>query len=1049
MGNGRDAIVDYIRKELLGPSDGPTELTDNPLEIYTTGILYPRVTSGSSSYEYFEDDFNDIAAQAEDGTSVDESLSNATLNKPSCVGVSFFLTCDSDLEPKINVEVSASIYSRKDNGWRREPFSDEVLPFTTSGSKSCFEGKGRVLTSWRKSSKGFIVTVALENAITGQRSQSADNCLFQVGIQCEAIIGEIGTYPRVESLLSNDEEAELRLRYDHERVYSVGHGCAGEWKENTTGSISVHSEFIPSVEVPPTKVVTDENSSLLSLRFLSTASSEDLSRELSIFVEGYVNWLEGEKAKFSAEDPAPHAKNAGHRIFSRIEDAINRMKDGIKYLESPDVLRSFQLAQTAMIHQMKHSETGLGGSQFTATQGPNMPEPSDYANLERSWYPFQLAYILMCLESTMNHEDRHRGTVDLIGASTGAGKTEAYLALAAMSIIHRRSTEGKRSGGTVVMTRYTLRLLTLQQFERTARLACALETLRREMPDELGQEEISIGLWVGEDTPRSFADAKKISNDLFEANRPQEMTGFPLRKCPWCGTEIVPKTDSPNKSHYGFPLPPSNNSFNFFCPNQNCSFSDKLPIQVVDDALYENPPTILIGTVDKFARLAWVAGAGNFFGVGDNLPPSLIIQDELHLLEGPLGTTAGIYEASIGVLCEIKGRRPKVLASTATIREAEAQIKSIYGNQTQLFPPSGRDSRSSYFVEERPDQPGRLYLGVLSAGNTPATSFIRTSAAILQSHPAVDSQGGLDEFERDGYWTLVAYHNSIRELGATLSAANDDINSRLQFIGEIGNTRELNADVVMELSSKIENYLVPAALQRLETKHDQPEALSFIACTKMLSVGVDINRLGIMIVHGQPMTTSEYIQSTSRVGRQPDRIPGIVITHYSASKSRDRSHYERFRPYHSSLYRWVEPTSVTPFSLPSRDRSLPASLVTLIRHGVEGMAEEESANIFDPNHPTVQEAIEKLLQRVEAADESEFHATEEEISRLIHEWSQQTQEDYVLTYQGGGLNNPSVLTNFTTPNQGLWKAMNSMRNVDQESPLEIIKAKVDNIEEEQ
>ena len=871
------------------------------------------------------------------------------------------------------------------------------------------------------------MTVALVNRIESEKPSlhEPESCLFQVELECRPTNGTITEYPAMENVAISDDDAELALRYAHVKTYAIGHGCSAEWDASESEARVVRTSFVPFAEVAPL-VVASGSEPVLSLSFLRDAQPADLIASLTEFVDGYENWLlELDKQR---EPVDRRARQARDRILDRVRRALLRMRKGVEALDDEELRHSFQLAHAAMVMQMEHSASSLGGTVRAVGAAPAMPNQATYEKSTAAWRPFQLAYLLVCLSSLTDTSDDDRFTVDLIWAATGAGKTEAYLALAAISIIHRRMTDPDRAGGTAVLTRYTLRLLTAQQFERTGRLACALERLRQSRLD-LGNEPITIGLWIGADTPTSFADAVERADDILEADRPSG--SFQLEKCPWCGVRIIP-TRKAQDEHYGFRA--TNDSFHFRCPNEQCNFHEELPIQVVDAALYAQPPTILIGTVDKFARLAWLSEAGVFFGSRDRLPPGLIIQDELHLLSGPLGTTVGLYESALEALCELHGQAPKVVAATATIRESEAQISALYGRNSALFPPAGLDARDSYFAKVDSAAPGRGYLGVLSPSHTPSTSLVRTCAILAQGALEVD----LTDEERDAYWTLVAYHNSLRELGKTITFARDDIPAWIHMVAaDPENQRELHDDAVLELTGNVDSARIPASLDRLSTPHDDEDAVSFAACTNMLSVGVDIQRLGLMVVNGQPKTTSEYIQASSRVGRS--NVPGLVVAHYSSTKPRDRSHYEQFRPYHNALYRWVEPTSVTPFSLPARNRALHAALVILVRHGA-GLANNGDAARFDPTSKTIQHCVDLLARRADRADPDEGPATRDHLHRLVERWSEEVE---LASMDGRSLfyrskkPHPSLLTNFNS-SWGAWPTLNSMRNVDQECTLDVV-----------
>ena len=1043
MSLGREKLSNYLQSQILGPQNGEDEVLDeSPLAYYATGILFQQEkrTEIETKDEY-GDDLNRGAESEEEGT-IDEALSMANQYEPSSFGISFYVekNHDSNESPSISVDVSAAMYENIALTWVRKPLNDSgiLLNPESSGQRiMCLDGNAYLLSEWRPiQAKGFVVTVALVNAIEAG-PKVAGNCLYQASISLDSEYGIILPYPSTRTAFSNEDEEELAIRYEHEKIYGIGHGCAVDWSVNQFGEVALSTTFVPSYEVLNQDTVKDQDQSILQLTVLKDLQKDELITELHTFVDGYEKWFQSQQ-EIASDIPA------SLRIIGRIGIAIERMRRGVEALNDEDVLKAFQLAQEAMIMQMEHSGTELGGGRKAPQYAPEMPEKDTYLTSDRKWYPFQLAYIILCLSSVVDANDKDRPEVDLIWASTGSGKTEAYLTLAAISIIYRRLKEKTKYGGTVVITRYTLRLLTIQQFERTARLVCALEKLRRsnKIPRE---EPITIGLWIGSSqTPNSFADAIDWQKELFED--PKGSSSFQLDACPWCGTQITPEEASP-QSEFGFRA--TNDSFNFNCLNKGCEFHEHLPIQVIDEALYINPPTILIGTVDKFARLAWEEKAGNFFGSDNRLPPSLIIQDELHLLSGPLGSTTGIYEAGLSTLCELRGQAPKILASTATIREAEAQIQAIYGRSSLLFPPAGLDSRDSYFTRENRNRPGRTYIGILCPSKTGTTAKVWTSAILLQSNAEINYEN--DE-EQDAYWTLVAYHNSKRELGASVTDGIDSIPGRLKFLyppvpdeseGNDGPSEErkeriLSPDQVMELSANIPSARIPDALARLSSQMHEEDAVGFAPCTNMFSVGVDVQRLGLMLVVGQPMQASEYIQATSRVGR--GKTPGVVVSLFSPTKPRDRSHYEQFRSFHGALYRWVEPTSVTPFSLASRQRSLAAVFVILIRHGLKFAKNSDAAKFHEIPTNDVENIISLLCEHCKRSDPEETENLRIHLHRLADEWKERSQNndlpDFSYSARGGG-SDRTLLKNFGDK-YGMWPALNSLRNVDVESPLEII-----------
>ncbi len=700
-------------------------------------------------------------------------------------------------------------------------------------------------------------------------------------------------------------------------------------------------------------------------------------------------------------------------------------------LEDDEVLWCFRVANEAMRMQMRHSKDDLAGRGRERDEAPSTHV--GYEELGYRWRPFQLAFILLVLESICDDDADDREKVDLLWFPTGGGKTEAYLAIAAIVLLLRRRRHGGAGVGTTVITRYTLQLLTTQQFQRAATLICALDAIRDANRDRLGREPFTIGLWVGDElTPNRWAKALEKQDEILEMPEPTNV--FQLESCPWCGTNIVPAVQSEDRRAYGFTATIA--SFDFYCPNDNCAFTGRLPVAVVDDELFARPPSFLLATVDKFARLAWEENAGSFFGSATRLPPSLIIQDELHLLSGPLGTMVGLYERAVESLIARNGTRPKVIASTATIRRAPDQIRALYARPLDLFPPAGLEADHSYFARIAEDEPGRRYVGLMSQSHTTATTNVQAAAALLLAPVELN----LVDPERDAYWTLVSYHNNLKELGRTITQFRDDVPRMIEARArDQANARSLGDEDVIELTSNLRGGELPRLLGRLNSPGESAKGVSVLATTNMLSVGVDVPRLGLMVVNGQPKTTSEYIQATSRVGRGD--VPGLVLTMFASTKPRDRSHYETFVAYHQSLYRWVEPTSVTPFALPARERALHAVFVILVRHSIPGMSANAVAGAFEPTAKEVQTIVDDLNAMIAAADPDEAEASKRHLEVIVASWAERAEESRAtgkpLYYYSSSKQTSSLLRNFGQVTDG-WETPQSMRNVDRQCNVDVL-----------
>lgn len=1052
---GRDAVTEILRRRWLGPFDGDRELSSrNPVYAYLVGTLYPvesasappRSASGAerSDTETIEPiDAEDagipVEESAADGAegAVDSDEEDTGVNitgafgwAPQSIGVSFVhesdvIAIDVDAgaydksTPAVDVEPGSS--SKPAELWQRQPFTtQEMVDVTRSGSREILGGRARL--SWRsRIHRGKrLTTVSVSNAASvrpGEAKRYPDLCLFQVSMSCTDDAG-LSPYPQSDVHVS-DEDRELAFRYRNKPSFAVGHGVAVEW-EPRHRPITATTTTMPSVEVGAIRARSGSGA-IYGMRWLEDEDipAQDYADALTAVVADYRTWVDAQAVESATHDGAGGASAAA--IVERQRRAVSRIEEGIELLRrDAGILTAFRLANRAMRWQMLRQGNVIGADvRYGATLD------ADRGDKEPRWRPFQLAFILGALASTVDSEHDDRKIVDLIWFPTGGGKTEAYLGLAAVEMIRRRLFHGYKGGGTAVLTRYTMRLLTAQQFQRAATLICALDLMRSD--DERFDETpgYSIGLWLGKSTtPNSYSDAEKQFRRVRKDNRPENP--FQLLACPWCDEAIMPNRYTARDEKYG--VRASAHGFSFFCPNGQCPFHDELPVQVVDEGIYDNPPTMLVATVDKLARLAWTAKGGKLFGANTVAePPSLIIQDELHLLSGPLGTIVGVYEAAIAGLLAWNGSAPKTVASTATTRASERQVTELMAKRVESFPPAGLDADDNYFSEPDPDAPGRRYVGLMPQAHTPSWAVGQLSAEMLDAPRTALLSGAA----KDAYWTLVVYHNSLRELGRTVTILRDDVPANLERRQRAeGDARAIGSDGVHELNGNVDSAELIGLLERLKDGPEDAGVIDALATTNIMSVGVDVGRLGLMLVNGHTKTTSEYIQATSRVGR--GKTPGLVVTMYRSGKPRDRSVFESFGAFHESYYRFVEPSSVAPWSRQARQRALRAALVILIRHGA-GLTQNDEASLFDPDSAAVRKAVDVLKRHVALADKREAAAVAVEIDAAVLEWVDARNKLHAdgrkLLYSS---RNPEerLMRQYTDPGRG-WPVMNSMRNVDE------------------
>lgn len=894
----------------------------------------------------------------------------------------------------------------------------------------------------------WSVTVMLVNELE-EVPAKANHCIFQSRIEINThnnCFSFVESNPNPDIHLMDEEECSLELLYRHKKIYGTGLGTSVDWDIDEQGKGRVWNDFFPIEEIPAmnfslpkNRVITNNE---LSMKYLSDLNSIDKDTKISSMynlVDLYKSWVVDLEKTASLLDTK--YTSAASKNIAECRRAYERMYAGIKTLkENETAYKAFLLANRAMFMQRVHITMQSDMAKKSADRYPEDEEISDWLrnvdyykedDASCRWRPFQIAFLLMDINSIVYDESPERNIVDLIWFPTGGGKTEAYLGLTAFAIFYRRLTHSKEAAGTTVIMRYTLRLLAAQQFTRAATLICACEYIRQQCEKKhrkypiysLGKEPISIGLWIGgthipnrnegkNSASYHLEKLKNVSKHHYVRSEKERHNKFQVLKCPWCGTKMV-KDDRNNKlvGEWGYNMG-SGKHFYMFCPQEDCDFTNKLPIQIIDDELYRNPPTLLFGTVDKFAMMPWDGRIGAFFGIGsNNRAPELIIQDELHLISGALGTVVGIYETAVDGICGQKGVYPKIIASTATIRRAKEQCSVLYNREVVQFPAPGLDAEDSFFARESTIDYekgiyGRKYIGIMPSGKTKAMTEIRMMAALMQKAYTMD----LPDEIKDKFWTLTVYFNSLKDLGKASTLVDDDVKDFIiRTANRMFTTRRLivRAD---ELTSRVSTTELNETLDKLEKIEYSKEnmeakqyASSVLLATNMISVGIDVARLNVMLMVGQPKLTSEYIQASSRVGRS---FPGLCFIQYDATKSRDRSHYERFRSYHESFYRFVEPTGATPFSKPARERALHAVLTAMIRQKEE-WTDDKDAQKFDmgDSEKSISEIQEFVLNRIKsisARSENQLKDDIEDVRSEMQEFFEKWQELVEECNQDGG-----------------------------------------------
>lgn len=1024
----------------------------NPQRQYNSGIIYP-LTSSLVGVE----DMEELALEEEveliedhkDNTESTSEEKNKAENKylPSTFGMTFAVQpSERDISIQFNcghyeqLLINEEIQYNDKNWWFRKSLETNFLVSLENGfhkeTASLSDKAGNTIPELEIRLDTFvrsitlkdtneplkIVTVSVSNTTKAKDTNDDSKLMFQCELRANNIIDGFQPYPSAANFEANidEEDKKFNLLYSSEKNYGFGQNCSTSWVNENGRIKEVITTFLPEYEIKtmtPDIVVEGEKIEISHVSLASAKNYKDLRKLLLPLIEGYKNWY----IQLKNSEVLPYYRGVFESNLSEIKHTIERIDKGLNRLSNPDVFNSFRLTNLAMLMQMMNGNqlrkiiSDNGEIDFD-TQNKKIFEYLDYSSFDSlaeslssklnqrgefpelinyKWRGFQIAFLLMSIESFVNKESEDRKTVDLIWFPTGGGKTEAYLASAAFSIFIRRILNPKDSGTDVIM-RYTLRLLTADQFQRSARMMCSLDFLRRNFIDELGTEELSLGMWVGGDnTPNTIEQAKVTYNQILR----KEKSSFPINSCPWCGAEMSLKNSG---IYHGYKIS-SADGLVANCPDKNCVFHDKLPIYIVDEQLYKNPPTFLIGTVDKFVQLTWVPGARSFFGFNKDgvrivSPPNIIIQDELHLISGPLGTLTGIYETLIEELSidrrSDKEVLPKIICATATIKAYKNQIKSLFARESScLFPPSGNDINDNYFStvqkhDTGKNVPGRKYVGVYPFTQGKLQTEVQVMSSLLSS------VNDLPPNQRDPFWTVLSFYNSINDIGKALTLTEQDIQHSLNtyYINRnYDKDKRRKLSNVKELTSRLDSDKVGTALSELKVNYKtvNNDAIDVVLASNIIEVGVDIDRLSLMTINGQPKTSAQYIQVSGRVGRKTNERPGLVITEYNPTNSNDKSHYEHFIEFHQRLYGQVEESSVTPFSRFSIDRGLPAVIVGFLRQrfDIKRLGDAPDYSYFEEIFDDINDFIIRVKKRAELIDDTEItflkHRTQEILNSLM------------------------------------------------------------------
>lgn len=1091
--NTRQKMINALKMDLMGPTDENEVIDEIPKHTYIIGMLYPQ--SCASSGEITEQEVDTDIAYGDDADYTageeddNEPVSVSKFKQQSSIGISFYVSTDL---PSIYIDVLWGDYEKTSETEEKDSEAKKYIKYRRQQMKSTvqvnfeeFEGFSKTYSLDSdpnvqlhinrlklKNGYSFITAYVINKRPADENPVS--EIMFQVKLVAYSLDND---NIFIAEHICRDVLAADEFYYGQRPILGRGRGCAAVWGNVIDGKSSfVASEFIPEYEFPGVSAALEGvDQFFFSMRFLSKKANKEKSIDkLNTLADMYENWIQNTLVADDKMSDSEFKNKIGDNVVEKCNTALNRIKEGINLIKDDEVaFEAFCFMNKAMILQrniMNYSKKHGAGINCNFK---DFTDPRKVEN-EFGWRPFQIAFILMNLSAIVNPLHNDREIVDLLYFPTGGGKTEAYLGIMAFAIANRRlrnseDDEYNRDGGVTAILRYTLRLLTTQQRDRITKMVIAAEMLREKSKPKFGMEPISIGFWVGGGvTPNNFEDMKDDPEKPEEGKKNRNLVCKQLLTCPFCGKEL--KSEN-------FSIDIKNKTVKIFCSDKDCMFyigkpgATPIPVYLVDEEIYAKCPTIILSTVDKFARLPWDEATNSLFGRVDRYcekdgyiaigkkhskrphgskvyeikpfaPPELIIQDELHLITGPLGTIYGAYETIVEDLCkyDLEGKtvKPKYIVSTATIKNAAEQTKCLYGREnTSQFPPNGFEIGDSFFIRELPveEYPFRRYVGICGSGQSVKTTLLRTYASLLQTSYSLSLT---DEFKDsiDPYYTLVGYFNSIRELGGAVRLLQDDIKKRIHYLKKkYGYKYERFLRHTEEITSRMSSSQIPKKLNQLETDCYDKDCLDTAIATNMIAVGMDVDRLGLMVVTGQPKQNSEYIQATSRIGRSH---PGLVVSVYNPYRPRDLSHYENFTGYHSQLYRFVERTTATPFSARARDRAIHALIISAIRLKYPECAGNEGAGkINELSENDIRDIKSIIFERLNTVKPEVQDDVEKEIDNFLDQWMVFARQEKELRYFVLKTNHYNRLMNYygeyCTDNEKA--TLNSMREVEKAAAM--------------
>lgn len=759
------------------------------------------------------------------------------------------------------------------------------------------------------------------------------------------------------TVTGNDVEfQEIKLDYfsigykKRDPIYAVTENTSARYVKDNAGRVcEIQTDNIPKY-YQKRLITKDDLKGYVTFEKLINDPITNLNFILNRMKEDYER-CESEFEQLS--DLSAMAKEKYQKALIAYRGEIDRFETGIHLIEYKDTVK------TAFAYMNKTFQTKLN--------------PASRKNIT-GWRLFQIVFIVSMLAEAVRSEYREDASLsaadlevaNLLYFPTGGGKTEAFLGITVFTMFFDR-LRGKNQGITAFL-KYPLRLLAVQQLDRVLTIIMKANKVRKESAALREMTEFRVGFYVGNNnTPNKIDIKERLSSrggqqqdlDLILESDPETLNEYYrfIDTCPCCGKKQV--NVQFNKERW---------VLEHVCDNPECEMGT-LPLFIVDSEIYRYLPSVVVSTIDKMSMIGttnefkmlfgqvrkWCPTHG--FSVGSRCTcagcsghvqnvnylkdpvPTLMIQDEMHLIKESLGTFDSHYESFLYYYARkmIKPEHRKqirFIGATATISMYEEHIKNLYHMYARRFPceyPSVKNGEDFYSFTNEEDIT-RIILGYAPYGRS-ITDGMWESVYVMrlvvyrmirnwqESYQALCKKG-FDASEEEyknmlfDYWIELVYNNRKQDAMELENAFKNQGNNFLQAKG-------IPEFVVEQMTSDVDFQTVRKTLFDIQENRKKYDSTNLILATSTISHGVDEDSFNIMYFFGMPNNNAEYIQAYSRTGR---KYTGIVVDIIRLMRVRDRSYLKNFVTFHQNKDDLVESVPINRWAKNAIYSTLPGIL---------------------------------------------------------------------------------------------------------------------------